>query len=128
MAGDVWRPPFSTGKIVEDYRLLKLYLEVAREKGREDLVDKALISEEDVNLLRRLSSAPGVTAEDLVNALEERFYERVDPDIASEALSRAGINFDGDTARRIIARILAGWLVEMGEELRMYRLRRSWEA
>ncbi|GBF09578.1 hypothetical protein apy_13030 [Aeropyrum pernix] len=127
MESGSWRPPFSTGKIVGNYGLLKLYLEVAREKGRRDLVDKALISEDDVDMLRRLSASPGATAEDFVNALEERFVERVDPEVASEALARAGINVDGDTARRMIARILAGWLVEMGEEMKLYRLRRSWE-
>ncbi|MCE4615917.1 MAG: hypothetical protein F7C09_02505 [Aeropyrum sp.] len=123
-----WQPPFSTRKIVGSYRILKLYLEAARNLGREDLVDKALLKDDDVEALRGLVTQPGISVENLLNALTERFIDRVDGEVAEQALKEAGYNVDRETARRMVARVIAGWLVEAGEEWKIYSLRGSWES
>ncbi|MCE4610363.1 MAG: hypothetical protein F7B17_00120 [Desulfurococcales archaeon] len=122
-----WKPPFATGKIVGSYEPLRRYLEAARRRGREDLVEAALLREEDFNLLRRLASLERVSLESLLSALEERFYDRVSGEVAREAYQSLGIRVDEESARRMMARILAGWLVESGEEWRILRLRATWE-
>ena len=122
-----WKPPFATGKVVGSYEPLRRYLEEARRRGREDLVEAALLREEDFNLLRRLAALERVSLDSLLSALEERFYDRVSGEVAREAYESLGIRVDEESARRMIARILAGWLVESGEEWRILRLRASWE-
>lgn len=117
MAEDEWRPPFASGRIAGSYEPLRLYLEVARESGREDLVDKAILGEDDFEWLRRrVSEAGRLKLLDLLDELEERFMERVDPEVAVEAFRRYGLEMSAGDARRRIARLLASWLVEAGEE------------
>ena len=112
-----WRPPFASGRIAGVYEPLRLYLEVARELGREDLVERAVLSEEDFSWLRqRVSQAGRLRLLDLLDELEERFIERVDPEVAREAFRRYGVELSAGDARRRIARLLASWLVEAGEE------------
>ncbi len=112
-----WRPPFASGRIAGVYEPLRLYLEVARELGREDLVERAVLSEEDFSWLRqRVSEAGRLRLLDLLDELEERFLERVDPEVAREAFRRYVVELSAGDARRRIARLLASWLVEAGEE------------
>jgi len=112
-----WRPPFASGRIAGVYEPLKYYLEVARERGREDLVERALLSEEDFAWLReKIGEAGRLKLSELLDELEERFLERVDPEIAREAYRRYGVELSPEDARRRIARLLASWLVEAGEE------------
>ncbi len=122
-----WKPPFASGRVVGSYEPLKRYLEEARRRGREDLVEKALLNEDDFELLRRLVVVEGVSLESLLSALEERFYDRVDGEVAREAYRSMGLKVDTESAKRMIARILAGWLIESGEEWKILRLRASWE-
>lgn len=104
--------------------MLRRYLELARARGREDAVEGAVLGEEDYRLLRRLVEEAGgrVSAEELLEALAERLVERVDPEIAREALREAGVPADEETARRIIARLLAAWLLEAGDYWGFVRL------
>ncbi len=122
-----WLPPFASGKIVGSYDPLKKYLEVARRRGREDLIEKALIGDDDLRLLRELTYRRGVSVDSLMAAFESRFYERVDPHIAAEAYKSLGFRVDDEVARRMLARILAGWLIEAGEYWKLYKLQSSWE-
>jgi hypothetical protein len=122
-----WKPPFASGKVVGSYEPLRRYLAEARRRGREDLVESALIREEDFDLLRRLVAFEGISLEALLSALEERFYDRVDGEVARAAYSSLGLTLDEERARRMIARILAGWLVESGEHWKILKLKPSWE-
>ncbi len=118
-----WRPPFATGRIAGGYEPLKYYLEVARERGREDLVERALLSEEDFEWLRgRIAEARRIRLLDLLDELEDRFLERVDPEVAREAFKRYGVEISSGDAQHRIARLLASWLVEAGEEWGHLRL------
>jgi len=121
------RPPWASGKIVQDYRPLYAYWRLARRRGREDLVESAMLRDEDFRELRRLVSGGSSRAVDLVEELAGILEERVDPDVAVDALREVfGVDFDRETARRRIALILAGWLVEAGEEWGILKLRIPW--
>jgi hypothetical protein len=109
-----WLPPFASGRIAGSYRLLRRYLEVARERNRDEAFENALLREEDYELLKSLARE-GESALELVDRLTDILVERVDPEIAEEALRREGILLSGEEARRIIARLLASWLIEAGE-------------
>ncbi|MGC9072453.1 MAG: hypothetical protein ACP5HK_07195 [Acidilobus sp.] len=113
------RPPFATGELVDDYGPLYRYWEAARSRGRQDLIDRATLIEEDFDFVRRLvRSSMSMTLLELMDALKVRFRERVDPSLASEALG-----VDADTAVEILSSILAGWLVEASEEFKVLGLR-----
>jgi len=116
-------PPFASGKITSDYSILFEYWKVAREKGREDLIEGSMLSEDDYKLLvEEAGKSPRL--DDLLEALADKFLDRIDPDIAVEAVRRAtGATVESETARRLVARLLASWLVEAGEYWNMIRFR-----
>jgi len=123
--GEKELPPFASGKIASDYSILFEYWRAAREKGREDLVESGMLSEDDYKMLVE-EAAKNPRLEDLLDALVERLLDRIDPDVAVEAVRRAtGARVDADTARRLVARLLASWLVEAGEYWNMVKLRRE---
>jgi hypothetical protein len=109
------KPPFATGFIVDDYGPLFAYWRIARRKGREDLVENAMIKNEDLELLVKQASN-GSSLGDLVDVLTRMLLDRIDPDIAVEAVRACGYkNLDRERARHLLARTLSGWLVELGE-------------
>ena len=114
--------PFASGRLVEDYGILREYWKRARARGREDLVDKSMLSEDDYEMIRNIVTSKGrVGLQDLWDEVTERLVERIDPDIAREALEARGIRTDPDTARRLVARQLAAWLIEAAEHWKMIR-------
>ena len=114
--------PFASGRLVEDYSILREYWKRARARGREDLVDKSMLSEEDYEMIRGLVSSKGrIGLQDLWDELTEKLAERIDPDIAQEALEAVRIRTDKYTARRLVARQLAAWLIEAAEHWKMIR-------
>ena len=118
-----WRPPFASGKIAGSYEPLKIYMELARERGREDLLDASILREEDFRMLRERVEREGrVRLLDLLNELEEYFAERVDPELAREAYRRYGLDLATGDARKRLARLMAAWLLEAGEEWGYVRL------
>jgi hypothetical protein len=124
LGGD-WLPPFASGRIAGSYKLLRRYLESAREMGRVKAFERALLGEEDYRLLRRIA-VDGASVWDVVERLASIMEERVDPEVAVEALRREGVEATPETARRIIARLLAAWLVEAGEYWRIVGLEGRW--
>ncbi len=118
------RPPFASGKVAGDYEPLFLYWEVARERGREDLIEAATLREEDYKVLQR-EAGEGLGLDALLEALTSYMEDRVDPVVAAEAYRRYGVEASPEDARRLIARLLASWLVEAGEYWGFVRLRRG---
>lgn len=115
------KPPFATGFIVDDYGPLFAYWRIARRKGREDLVENAMIKDEDLDLLVKQASKGGSLG-DLVDNLTRILVDRIDPGVASEAVRACGYrNLDQERARYLLSRTLAGWLVELGESTRRIR-------
>jgi len=117
------KPPFASGELVEDFSPLFEYWRVARERGREDLVEAAMLSEADYKLLRDTVKS-GEAVLDLIDRLAEKVIDRVDPDIAAEALARNGIRVPPEEARWYIAKLIASWLIEAGDYWGFIRLRR----
>ncbi len=109
-----WTPPFASGELVYDYEPLRVYLELAKRKGREDLIEKALLTQEDFTILSSLVIRR-MNLLDLIDVLKQRFMERIDGDIAKEAFTSIGLNVSTDFARERLAYILAGWLLEAGK-------------
>jgi len=114
-------PPFATGQIIADYEPLFRYWEAAPQQVRE----KAMLSNDDFEFLRRIVDEGKVgNLEELMNMLEKRFLNRIDADVARRVLSEYyGLPFDADHARRRLARLLAGWLVEAGTTWKILSLR-----
>ena len=119
-------PPFASGSIVEDYETLFIYWEKARSRGREDLIEKSTLSNTDFDKLRVIVEEGTLTLEELLDRLSRDMTERIDPEVAVEALRERRIFLEADDARRYLARILAGWLIEAGEYWGILRLRRGW--
>jgi hypothetical protein len=116
-------PPFATGKVVSDYTPLFLYWERARAEGREDLVEKSMLSEDDFKFIEGLvKSSPSMTLLELVDAIMTRFQGRVDPGVASRALGEPE-----DVAVERLLFIIAGWLVEAAESFMMLGLRSRYQ-
>jgi len=85
------RPPLSTGDVVENYELLFAYWRKARELGREDLIERTLIKEEDLKLLEEMIRESGAGGAPLnlgllIDRLTETLSSRVDPEVAKKAL------------------------------------------
>ena len=116
-------PPFASGRLVDNYRVLFEYWRLARERGREDLVEKAMLSDNDYKLLASLVESEGkIRATDLIEVLADKLTDRIDDDIAILALEKAGYRLSKEDAKRYIARLLAAWLVEAGEYWRIIKL------
>lgn len=116
------RPPFASGRLAGDYEPLFLYWEAAREAGRENLLGEAMLREEDYRLVSRLAGETPRLG-DLLERLEEEMAGRVDPGLAAKAYRRYGLEIDPEDARRLIARLLAAWLLEAAEYWGFIRLR-----
>jgi len=115
------RPFFATGYLVDDYTPLMKYWEILRDEGREDALERAFLNNEDYDLLKRLArEMVGRPLADIFDGLIERFEERVEAEPALRAFREAGYkSMSLPEAKRSMARILAGWLLEAGEYLKI---------
>ena len=110
-----WKPTFASGKLIKDYEPLKRYLELVR--GSE-WYDKGFLSNEDFDLLvRKAKSLSSGKLGELWDELTKELAKRINPEKALQALKETGYDVkDPEEARERMARILAGWLIEAGEE------------
>ncbi len=113
-------PYFATGEIVHDYGLLYKYWRRAGKRAED-----ATLANRDFNYLKSIVEESGVVRlSELLDNLTEYFLPRVEARAALEAVrDHYGVEVDADTARRMVARILAGWLIEAGKQWRILRLR-----
>ncbi len=111
----MWKPFFASGKLVRDYEPLRRYLE--KVKGSE-WYEKAFLSEQDFKKLKEVAKNLEVKKlGPLWDELTKIMKERVDAKAAYEALRECGYRVkDEEEAREKMAEILAGWLIEAGEE------------
>ncbi|MEB3756529.1 MAG: hypothetical protein GSR79_06700 [Desulfurococcales archaeon] len=111
------KPPYATGFVVDDYGPLFAYWRIARAEGREDLVEKAMIQKDDIDMLVELASK-GTSLGGLLDILTGRLSNRIDGEIALKAVQACDYkNLDSINAQHYVAKILAGWLVELGESM-----------
>ncbi len=114
----------ATGNVIDNYEPLFYYWKKARNRKREDLIEKTLIREEDLELLKSvIEKSNELNLEDLLGKLSKTVLNRIDASIAKEALEDYGISVDEESARELIARILAGWIIEAGEIRGILKLR-----
>jgi hypothetical protein len=109
-----WAPPFASREVISDYEPLRAYLEVARRKGREDLIEKVLLKQEDFLFLSTMVGR-GLSLLEVISELKSRLMERVDGEVAREAFNTIGLDVGSELARERLAYILAGWLLEAGK-------------
>jgi len=109
--------PFTSGRLVSSFDLLKEYWRVARERGHEDLVEAAMLQEPDYRRVAEAVIEEGgrISLGDLWDKLAKELEDRIDPEVALEAARRAGYNVDAETARSLVAKQLAAWLIEAAE-------------
>jgi len=107
------KPILASGTIVPDYEPLFKYWELAKSKDKK-LAEKATLRSEDFDAVLSYVSSKGIISLiDLLNYLENYMISRVDGQLAVRALKEIyGVMFEVEEARRRIARILAGWLIE----------------
>lgn len=120
-------PFFADASIVGDYKPLYRYWEILKKKNLSP--DKAILNQDDFRFLEEIiKSTPGLSLEDLLNMLINRFIDRIDCRIAVEAYKETyNIDLSEDEACNNLARILAGWLIEAGKNTGILKLRYSWK-
>ncbi len=119
-------PPFASGKIVPTYKPLYIYWRLLKDDGREDLLEKSVLKEEDYKRVKELSEQ-NMNVEALINALKQEFRERIDPDYAKKALESYGLQMPAEEAVDMLAFILAGWSIEAAEQWNFIKLRNDYE-
>ncbi len=120
------KPFLADGSLVEDYRPLIMYWRIASGKSRE-LVENTMLSQRDFRELERIASSyTGKPIASLQEYFIQWFRDRVDPDIAVEAIYRVyGVRVSREEATNKIASIIALWLLEAGRMLKIISYR-SW--
>jgi hypothetical protein len=120
------KPFFADGSIVGDYTLLIEYIELLKQNGLEEKIEKVLLSEEDFQYVKRLiESKSRINLDKLLEEATERFKQRIDPEVAVEAVKRTlKTTVSPRDAVEMISRIIAGWLIEAANTLGLIRLRK----
>ncbi len=117
------KPMLATGKIVPDYRPLIRYLELANAEQR----DRVLPKSSDIELVRTLLERGYETLEEVLNEIIQVVKERFDPDLSCRAIKEVlNIELEEEEAVRYLSKLLAGWIIEMAEQLGAVRLRSMW--
>lgn len=121
------KPFFADSSIVGDYTPLIRYWEILKKEKRN--IDDALLKPSDFKYIEQLIyEHDRISLAKLLENLTEYFYERIDPEIAARALEEVyNVKVELEHARRIIARIMAGWLIEASNNTGILRLRFPWK-
>ncbi|OYT51766.1 MAG: hypothetical protein B6U73_01200 [Desulfurococcales archaeon ex4484_204] len=113
----------ASGKIIRDYRALIKYLEMASK----DLKEMALPSSTDLEYVRVLVTRRPLRLYELMEDLKNIVKERLDPDISRRAVAEVlNIDVSAEEAVEMIAKELAGWILEVAERLGILKLRMPW--
>ncbi|MCD6429023.1 MAG: hypothetical protein J7L12_05385 [Desulfurococcales archaeon] len=123
MGEDVKKLMLATGKVVPDYRPLIRYLELANSEQR----DRVLPKSSDIELVRTLLERGYETLEEVLNEIIQIVKERFDPDLSCRAIKEVlNIELEEDEAVRYLSKLLAGWIIEIAEQLGAIRLKGVW--
>lgn len=111
-------PLLADGSIVGDYEPLMIYVEIAKTKNPR-AAEECMPRSEDFEWVRNYINIRGrSTVHSLLEALTARICERVDPEVAREALEKAySTTFNSEDARERIAKIISGWIIEASRSL-----------
>lgn len=111
------KPILASGLIVPDYEPLFKYWEIAKNTNRK-IAENATLKNEDFEKIIKYISFRGSSVDllELIEYFEEYMLNRVEGNIAVRALKEVyDIELEEEEAKRKIARILAGWLIEASD-------------
>lgn len=115
---------FATGKVVKDYTLLRFYLEElkARNLSHEHIVPTS----ELLIYIKSKAAERASSVAEILTMIEPAIEEKVDPESASKAVERhLNLRVDAGLARKMVARIIAGYAIEIAESLGYIELKRG---
>jgi hypothetical protein len=110
-----------SGKIVKNYRILQRYFEIIDEMN----IDKttSLPSTEDIELISRLVKEGRKTLLELLDILTLKFIPKVNIEAAIKVYKEIlGVEVSPNIAVSYIAKDLAGWTLEIAENLGVIRI------
>jgi hypothetical protein len=110
-----------SGKIVKNYRILQRYFEIIDEMN----IDKttSLPSTEDIELISRLVKEGRKTLLELLDVLTLKFIPKVNIEAAIKVYKEIlGVEVSPNIAVSYIAKDLAGWTLEIAENLGVIRI------
>ncbi|RLG75649.1 MAG: hypothetical protein DRO12_05260 [Thermoprotei archaeon] len=115
----------ASGKVVSNYDLLLRYVEILERRGRRELIQKTLPNSSDIIYLKDIVVKGTVkTLDEAIAKMKNRFRERIDVDTAVEAYrSLYNTSISEEEAVDQISRILAGYVIEIAEQLGEIKLR-----
>ena|GEM_PF-680344 len=118
-------PFMASGKVVSNYDLLLRYVEILERRGRRELIQKTLPNSSDIIYLKDIVVKGTVkTLDEAIAKMKNRFRERIDVDTAVEAYrSLYNTSISEEEAVDQISRILAGYVIEIAEQLGEIKLR-----
>jgi len=121
-------PLFANGSVVGDYTPLIKYLEEARKRKGEAHVDDVVPRGEDLEYVKKIVESGTVSLAELLQILTNKFYSRVDGEVAKHVLETCrGVSYTEEEARIEIAKLLAGWCIEICSTLGIVKLRPRWK-
>lgn len=118
-----WMPLLASGKLVSDYTPIRIYQEVAREKGKDP--GSVVISTQDLLFLRDLvvsSSSRDVHA--IISILASSIKARIDPEVARETYRRyLGVDIGEESAVSMISELVARWCLEAADTMGIIKIK-----
>jgi len=114
-------PLLATGIIVKDYRPLYRYWDEIEKLG----LKKPVIEREDIEFVENLIKKEGIVNLSIIyRKLVDRVENRIKMDIAVKVYRDLGLNIPPILAKRKIAEILAGWVIEACDIFNIIKIRR----
>ncbi|MCC6034283.1 MAG: hypothetical protein LM567_02130 [Desulfurococcaceae archaeon] len=120
------KPFLSTGKLIENYKLLVNYMKQCRDAG---LDCSPLIPSSDFLLeVKRLVESDYISKfSDLVKLVEKKFGNLISCDLALRVFTEIhGYVVSCDLVKNMLITQLAGWIIEMLETLGYVKIKFSW--
>lgn len=116
----------SSGKLLENSRLLAKYMKLCKERGLS--CEKLLPSSSLLSEIKKMVEKAPVSFEDIVKFLQEQVSSEVDCGICIEAYREIyGISVDCESAKKALVIQLAGWLVEILDTLGYVKIKYTWK-
>jgi hypothetical protein len=116
-------PFLASGKLVSDYTPIRIYQEVAREKGKDP--GSVVITTQDLMFLRDLvASSSSRDVQAIVSVLALLIKARIDPDVARETYRRyLGVDIGEESAVSMISELVARWCLEAADTMGIIKIK-----
>ncbi len=112
----------ASGKL-SSYKVLLSYLNLLDDKEKSRFLPRS----SDLEYIKKLIEEGFNRLDEIINELVKYLKERVNPDLACEAVKKAlGIQLGTEEAITYVAKELASWIIEISESLNVVRIRGAW--